>query len=73
MPNAEGGLREISCQGLDESEIAASINAKTLSFSSLLQLEAQKSVVSGSSFSLLVYCNQQKCNFQGLSFKILHF
>lgn len=73
MPNAEGGLREISCQGLDESEVAASINAKTVSFISHLQLEEQKSVVSGSNLSLLVYCNQQKCDFQGLIFKLLHF
>lgn len=73
MPNAEGGLREISCQGLDESEVAASINAKTVSFISHLHLEEQKSVVSGSNLSLLVYCNQQKCDFQDLIFKILHF
>lgn len=29
-PNAGGGLREIPCQGLDESEVATSINAKFL-------------------------------------------
>lgn len=62
-PNAGGGLREISCQGLDESEVATSINAKKVSFFSHLQLE-QESVASCSSLSLLVYYNQQKCTFQ---------